>query len=305
MSRALTYAILGFWLIIVVLPIVWVFANSVRSSREFVANPFGVPWVVSGAPDGALDADAPTPWESMASNYRTAWVDSHFGRYFINSILVTGASLLGILAFGAMAAYILGRFAFPGSGALYVYFISGMMIPAQLVLIPLFFQYTTMSAWGSAVLRPLGYELQLHDSLFGLVVLYIALSLPFTILVLTGFFRTLPGTLREAGIIDGCSETGVFWHIMLPLARPGIVTAAIFNFIGLWNEYLFALVFVNSEAKRTLPLGLASISLQAQYKTDFGLLFAALVIVLVPTIVVYMILQRRLTSGITVGALKG
>jgi ABC-type glycerol-3-phosphate transport system permease component len=305
MSRALTYAILGLWLVIVVMPLVWVFANSVRSSREFVENPFGIPWVVSGAPEGALIAGDPTPWESMVSNYRTAWVESNFSRYFLNSIIVTGASLLGILAFGAMAAYVLARFTFRGSTLLYLFFISGMMIPAQLVLIPLFFQFTTLSEWGSAVLRPFGYELHLHDSLSGLIIIYIALSLPFTILVLTGFFRTLPGTLREAAIIDGCGEAGVFWHIMLPLARPGMVTAAIFNFIGLWNEYLFALVIVNSEAKRTLPLGLASISMQAQYKTDFGLLFAALVIVLVPTILVYMVLQRRLTSGITVGALKG
>jgi ABC-type glycerol-3-phosphate transport system permease component len=105
--------------------------------------------------------------------------------------------------------------------------------------------------------------------------------------------------------MDGCGEYRVFWHIMLPLARPGLVTAAIFNFLGIWNEYLFALVFVNTHEKKTLPLGLASVSIQAQYKTDFGLMFAGLVIVMVPTLVVYGLLQRQLTRGITVGALKG
>jgi len=133
----------------------------------------------------------------------------------------------------------------------------------------------------------------------------VSVSLPFTILLLTGFFKSLPGTLREAGIIDGCGEYGVFWHIMLPLSRPGLITAAIFNFLGIWNEYMFALVFVNSPEKKTLPLGLASVSMQAQYKTDFGLLFAGLVIVIIPTLFIYFILQRRLTRGITVGALKG
>jgi ABC-type glycerol-3-phosphate transport system permease component len=199
----------------------------------------------------------------------------------------------------------LARFAFPGHRALFLYFLSGMMIPAQLVLVPLFFQFSSISKWGTRLLAPLGLELRLHDSLSGLILIYIALSLPFTILVLTGFFKSLPGELREAGIIDGCSEYGVFVRIMMPLARPGLVTAAIFNFIGLWNEYLFALVFVSSPGKKTLPLGLASVSMQSQYKTDFGLLFAGLVIVIVPTLLVYGVLQRQITKGITVGALKG
>jgi ABC-type glycerol-3-phosphate transport system permease component len=204
-----------------------------------------------------------------------------------------------------MAAYVLARFNFRGNRILFLYFLSGLMIPAQLVLVPLFFQFSYMSEWGSWALAPLGLELKLHDSLSGLIIIYIALSLPFTILVLTGFFKSLPGELRESAIMDGCGEYRAFWHIMLPLARPGLVTAAIFNFIGLWNEYLFALVFVNSPEKKTLPLGLASVSMQAQYKTDFGLMFAGLVIVIVPTLLVYIVLQRQLTRGITLGALKG
>jgi len=232
-------------------------------------------------------------------------VKSHFSLFFVNSVLVVSVSLVGILSLSAMAAYAIARFPFRGSRALYLFFISGMMVPAQLVLVPLFFQFSYMSRFFSGLLRPFGYEVQLHDSLTGLILIYIALSLPFTILILTGFFKSLPGELREAAIIDGCSEAGVFRHVMLPLARPGLVTAAIFNFIGLWNEYLFALVFVNSPEKKTLPLGLASVSIQAQYRTDFGLMFAGLVIVIVPTLIVYILLQRQLTSGITMGALKG
>jgi ABC-type glycerol-3-phosphate transport system permease component len=298
------YTLLFLWLLAVVLPMVWVFANSLRSSKEIFENPFGAPWVLTGSPY-AEEPDEPDPWDSAKANFANAWVTSHFGTFFLNSVLVTAVSLVGILAVSSMAAYALARLPFRGNRILFLYFISGMMIPAQLILLPLFFQFTRMSNGLSILTRPFGAEVQLHDSLSGLIGIYIAFSLPFTILLLTGFFKSLPGALREAGIIDGCSEFAVFRHIMLPLARPGLITAAIFNFLGLWNEYLFALVFVNSTENKTLPLGLASVSIQAQYKTDFGLLFAGLVIVIVPTLLVYIVLQRQLTSGITVGALKG
>lgn len=296
----LLYALLGSWLLLVVLPVLWAGVNSLRSSREFVENPFGIPWLFTGAPAGA-----PEPWQALRDNYTKAWVESHFSAFFLNSVIVTLTSLAGVLAISAMASYVLARFRFRGAQGLYLYFISGMMVPAQLLLVPLFFQYAWISETGSTLLAPLGYELRLHDSLAGLILLYIALSLPFTILVLTGFFKSLPGELREAGIIDGCGEYRVFWHVMLPLARPGMVSVAIFNFLGLWNEYLFALVFLNTPEKRTLPLGLASVSMQAQYKTDFGLMFAGLVIVIVPALLVYAVLQKQLTRGITAGALKG
>lgn len=298
------YTTLLLWFAAVVMPLVWVITNSLRSSQEIFSNPFGVPWLISGSPY-AGDPHVPAPAQAVADNYKAAWVKSHFSRFFVNSVFVTIVSLAGILAVSAMAAYVLARFEFRGNRTLFLYFISGLMIPAQLVLIPLFFQFTYLSRAGSWLLHPFGLALQLHDSFFGLITIYIALSLPFTILVLTGFFKSLPGTLREAGIIDGCSEYGVFWFIMLPLSRPGLITAAILNFLGIWNEYLFALVFINSPDKKTLPLGLASVSMQAQYKTDWGLMFAGLVIIMIPTLLVYLVLQRQLTRGITVGALKG
>lgn len=366
------YVILIGWLCAVAIPMGWVLVNSLRSSKEFVQNPFGAPWLISGvpadgllereeiehasarvadgeaegvsveqlavlseqfdaldvdgngaleaglqygAPPSTLDAGTIAAVESAASgalakaaaahNYRKAWVDSGFSRYFFNSLWVTFWSLLGTLAIASMAAYVLARFDFPGNRALYLFFISGMMIPAQLLLIPIFFQYSYLSELGTQLLQPFGLRFQLYDSHFGLILLYIALSLPFTILVLTGFFKSLPGELREAAIMDGCGEYRVFWHVMLPLAKPGLITAAIFNFLGIWNEYIFALVFVNTPENKTLPLGLASVSMQAQYRTDFGLLFAALVIVVLPTLLVYVVLQRQLTEGITAGALKG
>ena len=295
-----SYGLLYGWLVAVVVPIAWIFINSLRSSPEFIMNPFGIPWLFTGDAHGQVD-----PAAAVVENYRKAWVDSQFSTFFFNSVIVTGVSLFFILAISSMAAYVIARFPFRWNNTLFLYFVSGMMVPAQLLLIPLFFQFAWLQEQGSGLLAPFGLELRLFDSLAGLCVVYIALSLPFTILVLTGFFRTLPSELREAAIMDGCGEYRVFWHVMLPLARPGIVTAAIFNFLGLWNEYLFALVFLNAQEKKTLPLGLASVSIQAQYKTDFGLMFAGLVIVILPTLLVYLVLQRQLTRGITVGALKG
>ncbi|MFP6596689.1 MAG: carbohydrate ABC transporter permease [Candidatus Hydrogenedentota bacterium] len=302
----LTYILLTFWLIVVTFPLLWVGFNSLRSSQEIFDKPLGIPWLITGTPEKYADVpDQPTPKESALNNYENAWVKSNFSQYFINSVIVTAVSLAGVILLGAMAAYVLAKTNLRGNKIIYLYFISGMMIPAQLILVPLFFQYSTMADAFSWFTKPLGYEIQLHSSLAGLILIYVAFSLPFTILILTGFFKSLPNALRESAIIDGASEYTVFWKIMLPLARPGLITAAIFNFLGIWNEYLFALVFVNSPEKKTLPLGLASVSIQAQYKTDFGLLFAGLIIIIIPTLITYLVLQKQLTKGITAGALKG
>ena len=304
MMKCITYLLLFIWLIAVTLPLVWVGVNSLRSTQEIVENPFGTPWLIAGSPYEDVEGQ-PTPKESAVANFEKAWVESEFSRYFLNSLIVTSISLVCILMFGAMAAYALAKIPAFGNRFFYLYFISGMMIPAQLTLVPLFFQYSAISETLSAWTAPLGYEVQLHNSHAGLICIYIAFSLPFTILILTGFFKSLPNALRESAIIDGASEFTVFWRIMLPLAKPGLISAAIFNFLGLWNEYLFALIFVNSPEKKTLPLGLSNVSLQAQYNTDYGLLFAGLVIVIIPTLITYLVLQRHLTKGITAGALKG
>ncbi len=298
------YLLLVAYLVAVVFPMLWVLYTSAKSTQEIYENPFGLPKVIM-----APDAEAA---ETLADNYRRAWTDSHFGSYFGNSIKVVLISLALILLLGSMSAYALARFEFVGQGFLYMLFVAGLLIPMQLILIPLFFQYTDISELATEMLRPTAAALglgqltvSLHDSHAGLILIYVAASLPFTVFVLTAFFRTLPNELREAALMDGASEYRVYSTVMMPLARPGLVTVAIFNFLGLWNEYLFGLVFLQSDTLKTLPLGLASISMQAQYKSDFGILFAGLVITMVPTLLVYILLQERITKGITLGALKG
>jgi N-acetylglucosamine transport system permease protein len=157
-------------------------------------------------------------------------------------------------------------------------------------LVPLFFLLKT---------------LHLLDSHLGLILVYSAFDIPFTVFVLTAFFRTIPTTIMEAGIMDGCSHFTLFWRVMLPLAKPGLTTVGIFTFISIWNEYILALVLLSSSHLRTLPLGIAVLQFVQFYEADFGALFAGLVIVMLPTLICYLILQEQITKGITVGAVKG
>jgi len=158
---------------------------------------------------------------------------------------------------------------------------------------------------------PLFFELRalgLLNSKLGLVLVYTANGLPFAIFILAGFFKALPRSLYEAAVVDGCTESSAFWHVMLPLAKPGLVTVAIFQFIGIWKEYFFAFMFTSGDAgagARTLPLGLANLSITSQYRSDYGMLFAGLVIVTVPILAVFIALQKHLVKGVTAGAVKG
>jgi len=270
----LLYLSLVVYLAVVVYPMVWLLLSSVRKSEELFTSES--PWTL--------------PKHLYLQNFGKAWREGRFSGYFLNSVLVTAGSLILVTAAATMAAYVLGRFRFRLNRPILFYFLAGMTFPAQLALIPLFF---------------LMLRLHLLNTYLGLILIYTGASLPFTIFVLTGFFSTLPSELHDAAAIDGCSEFAVFWRIMLPLARPGLITVTIFNFLGIWNEYLYALVFITDENLRTLPLGLANLAINKQYDTDLGALFAGVVIVMVPALIVYNLLQRYLTQGLQTGALKG
>jgi ABC-type glycerol-3-phosphate transport system permease component len=167
------------------------------------------------------------------------------------------------------------------------------MIPAQLAIVPLFFE-----------MRDLG----LLNTRLGLILVYTANGLPFAIFILAGFFRSLPRALYEAAVIDGCGEFAAFWKVLLPLARPGLVTVVIFEFIGVWKEYFYAYMLLGGDtagSARTLPLGLANLSIVSLFRSDYGMLFAGLVLVTVPILVVYVLLQRHIVKGVAAGALKG
>ena len=276
-TRKLLWAqpILLIYSIIVAYPMIWMMSASLKTSFELFKSPWALP--------------AHPQW----INYANAWGTAGIGKCFVISVIVTALSMFFILAIGAMAAYALARFVFPGRGFIHGAFMSGMMFPVFLSIVPLYLQLSNMGL--------LKGKLQLG----ALVAVYVAYSLSFTVFILTGFMKSQPQELAEAGLIDGCSHFTVFWRIMLPLAKPGLIAAGIFNFFGIWNEYPLALVLIGDKDLYTLPLGVAKLQNVMQYSTDWGALFAGLVIIVVPTLIVYMIFQRQITEGLTAGAVKG
>jgi N-acetylglucosamine transport system permease protein len=259
------------WAIIVVVPILWTFLASFKDTTEI----FSSPWTLPGH----------LRWE----NWSRAWTKAHIGRYFINSVLVVGCSVAGTMTFGSMAAYVLARYKFWGNRIIYYLFVSGLAFPVFLALVPLFF-----------VVRNLG----LLDTYQGLILVYIAYSLPFTVFFLTAFFKTLPSSVAEAAMMDGASHTRLFFQIMMPMARPGLVSVAIFNVIGSWAQYLLPVVLMTSDSKKVLTQGIAQININAGYAADWSGLFAAISLSILPMIVVYAIFQRQIQSGLTAGAVK-
>ncbi len=241
-----------------------------------------------------LDALATTT-ESKAThgyfgNYVEAWTTTQIGKAFMNSLIVSFATMFVLIPISAMAAYVLAKYKFRGSNALFMLFLGGMMFPQFLVIVPLFLQMSS---------------LKLDDSLFGLTLVYIAFSLPFTVFVLTGFFHQLPDELAEAAMLDGCGHQATFWKIMMPLAKPGLVVVTIFDVIGLWNEYNLALVLMRTREGFTLPRALDSLQMTAQYLGDTGALMAAMVIVILPVLLVYWLLKEKIHEAMLAGAVKG
>ncbi|MBN1963121.1 MAG: carbohydrate ABC transporter permease [Anaerolineae bacterium] len=266
-----SYLVLGGWSLFTVFVIGWIALASLKSNREV----FREPWAL--------------PSSLQFENYSRAWGTGQLGTNFFNSVLIVGVAVLVILLVSAPASYILSRVKFKGSGLLTMVYIAGIGIPYPLLFIPLF-----------AMLA----ALDLTNSRQGLILVYVSLSIPFTVYILTGFFATLPSDLEDAAVIDGCNDFQVFRHVMLPLASPGILTAAIFNFIGLWNEFQLALIFVQDPAARPLSLGLYSLKNSMTYTGDWVGLFAGVVLVMAPTIILFLILSERMISGITMGSVK-
>ena len=258
--------------IIVIYPMLWTALTSLKTNREFYQNPWKLPTSL------------------QLSNYARAWVQASFSRYFFNSIVVTVIPLIVTLVLAATTAYVLARFKFRGNGLITNLYLAGLMVPGILTIIPTFFLLNAF---------------RLLDSLLGLIAVYVSRTLPFSLFVLIGFFKTLPKELEEAAMIDGCSYSATFWRIMFPLAKPGLITVTIFNFLWYWNEFAFALTYISSGHKKTLPVGMATLMEVARYRTDWGALFAGLMLIMLPTLCFYIIFQREIIKGLTAGALKG
>ncbi len=267
-------------------------ARAVRGASVALRVLMGV--VALGLVLAAAHANGFDQWRT---NYLRAWSIARMGDYMVNSALISVGAVGLTIVCGSMAAYALTKLIFPGREAILYTFIAALAIPGQLTLVPLFLMLRT---WR---IDAIGFVFM--DSRFGLTIIYGAASLPFTIFLLTAFFRSLPTELAESAAIDGCGELATFRRIYFPLAAPGLTTAAIFNFIGIWNEYNFALVFITNPDLKTLPVGLYHLVVTQQYAAEWPALFAGIVILVAPTFVIFLLLQRQIIAGLTLGSVKG
>jgi N-acetylglucosamine transport system permease protein len=266
-----SHGFLVLWTVLAMAPLLWAALTAFKSDREIFTSPWSLP----------------SEWH--LENFVRAWTTANIGRYFLNSAIVVCAAVVLVMLLGAMVAYVLAQYQFRGRDVIYYTFITGMTFPIFLALVPLFF-----------VVQNLGMLGTYH----GLILVYTAYALPFTVFFLTGFFRTLPGALVEAAMLDGCSHAGAFFKIMLPLARPGMISIGILNFLGLWNQFLLPLVLMPDQDRYVLSQGLAVLAANQGYRSDWSALFAGLVIALLPVLGVYVAFQRRIQDGLNAGAIK-
>ncbi len=266
-----SHVVLAFWTVLVIVPLLWTLLSSFKTSREIFASPFTLP----------------AHW--TFDNYVSAWTTVGLGRWFVNTVIVVGCALVIVMVLGSMCAYVLAKYAFPGSRLIYYLMLGGLTFPIFMAIVPLFF-----------VLKNIG----LLNTLPGLIITYVAFALPFTVFFLFPFFRALPDEISEAAEIDGAGEWQKFFRVMLPMARPGIASVAIFNFLGLWNQFLLPVALNTNRDNYVLSQGMASFASQAGYNVDYGRLFAGAVITVVPVLVAYIIFQRQLQGSVTQGSSK-
>jgi N-acetylglucosamine transport system permease protein len=266
-----SHTVLVIWAIVIILPLIWTVLSSFKNNSEIFASPFSLP----------------SKWNF--DNYVSAWTTSGIGSFFFNTLVVVFGALILTMMFGSMTAYVLARFQFPGSRVLYYLMLAGLTFPIFLAIVPLFF-----------VLQNFG----LLNTLPGLIVTYAAFAYPFTVFFLFSFFKSLSNSIAEAAAIDGAGEWRTFFQVMLPMAKPGLATVAILNFVGLWNQFLLPIALNTDPEKYVLTQGMAQFASQAGYSVDFGALFAAVVITVIPVLIVYVIFQRQLQGSVSQGTNK-
>jgi len=266
--KVFIYAIALIVVALMAYPLIWMIYSSFKTNREI----FLLPWSL--------------PNKMRLDNWIQAWKAGNLGRYFINSAFVTSISVLLIVFLSSMAGYAFARLGFKGRDFLFYTFLLGLILPVQVVVIPLF-----------AFFNKLG----LLNTYFALMLPYIAWGLPLSIYIFRSFFLTLPEDIADAAKIDGCSLFGLYWRIMLPMIRPALVTIAILQSINIWNEFLLALLFIYEDELKTVPVGL--LAFYGYHNINYKLIFSALSITIIPVLIVYFIFEKQIVSGLTTGAL--
>ncbi len=265
-SQLISSTILWVYAFIAITPLLLMLLNSFRTNQELATQPLGLPASPS------------------FTSYQNAWIEASFGTYFFNSVIVTVVSVVLPTAVSLLAAYGLSRSQSRVMQVVESIFISGLMMPVFLMIVPIFYLLDSMG---------------LVSTREGLILVYTAVSIPFSIFVLGAFFRQLPLELEEAARIDGAGPFRVFWSVMVPLVRPAIATVIIFRFVPIWNDFFYPLILMRDPSKYTLPVGLTSFF--GEYQTDWSTLFAGLVIATLPLIVLFLVATKQIVSGLTAG----
>jgi len=267
------FVILVLWAVAELFPIYYLFLNSVKSNAEIMNAPYALPEKI------------------LLSNYTEAWAGGELGipigRYFFNSLFVTIGTTIVLMFTGSLAGYSLARYNFPGADLARKSLVWALAIPVHAALVPVFLF--------------LG-DIGMRNNYFGLMGVYAAFWMPFTISVMKAYFESFPHELEDAARIDGCSEFSAFVRVVLPISKGAMASVTILNVVGIWSELLFAYVLLNKSEMRTLPVGI--LGFRGQYQTNWSLIFAGLAIATIPTMVIYFLFQRQITKGMTMGAMK-
>lgn len=270
--------------ITIIIPVAWVFMASIKENSEFYGNPWAMP---AGF---------------YIQNFVDAWSKARMGEYMMNSVIVTALALAILLVVALPAAYVLSRFEFKGRKFLNVAFMGGLFINVNYIVVPIFLMLVDgdkflKNAFGG------GFFL---NNIVVLALVYASTALPFTVYLLSGYFSTLAHDYEEAAYIDGAGYGTTMLKIIFPMAQPSIITVILFNFLSFWNEYIIAMTLLSDpKGSKTLPVGLMQLTQAQQSAAQYGQLYAGLVLVMLPTLILYICVQKKLTQGMTLGGLKG
>ena len=282
--KVFIYVVLLAMAISIIVPVFWVFMASIKENVEFYENPWALPMGFY--------------WQ----NFVDAWQKASMGSYMLNSVIVTALALAILIIVALPAAYCLSRFKFKSRNFLNVCFMAGLFINVNYIVVPIFLMLRDGDTW----LRGIFGNGFLLNNIFVLAVVYAATALPFTIYLLSGYFATLPHDFEEAAYIDGAGYSTTMVKIIFPMAQPSIITIILFNFLSFWNEYIISLTLLSSaNGPRTLPVGLLNPMQAQQSAAQYGIMYAGLVMVMLPTLILYICVQKKLIEGMTVGGLKG
>jgi raffinose/stachyose/melibiose transport system permease protein len=265
----IVHILMGFYVLLIFYPLFNMIVSSLKTTREIFQNPFGF------------------PAKPLFENYKTVWIDRGFGLYFKNSFVVTAIAMAFVILLGSMASYGVSRYKYKLRTWIYMLFLSGIMLPLKVAIIPLFL-----------IVKNLG----LMDTHVSIIMIFIAMGLPSTVFILSGFMKTIPVDLEYAARIDGCNDWGIYRRIVMPVTQSAIALVTIYNAVPIWNDFFFPLVFIQSNRLKTLPVGLSTFF--GQYSTNWSLLFTGLSIAILPMLILYVFMSKYFIRGMTAGAIK-